>query len=46
MPAGGYGGPYWPAERRHVDAGYRDIPFPLAPLAAPTFAMRHDDGQV
>lgn len=35
-------GPYWPPERRHVDAGYRDIPFPLAPLAAPAFAMRHD----
>ena len=35
-------GPYWPPERRHVDAGYRDIPFPLAPVAAPAFAMRHD----
>jgi len=35
-------GPYWPRERRHVDAGYRDIPFPLAPLAAPAFAMHHD----
>lgn len=35
-------GPYWPRERRHVDAGYRDIAFPLAPLATPAFAMRHD----
>jgi SAM-dependent methyltransferase len=35
-------GPYWPPERRHVDAGYRDIPFPLAPLEVPAFAMHHD----
>jgi len=31
-------GPYWPAERRHVEDGYRSLPFPfkevaLAPLA-------------
>lgn len=33
-------GQYWPPERRHVDAGYADIPFPLAPVPAPAFAMR------
>lgn len=32
-------GPYWPAERRHVDAGYRTIAMPYAPIAAPDFAM-------
>ena len=35
-------GPYWPPERRHVDAGYADVPFPLRKLQAPAFAMRHD----
>ncbi|HUN94268.1 MAG TPA: class I SAM-dependent methyltransferase [Burkholderiaceae bacterium] len=32
-------GPYWPAERRHVETGYRDLPFPFDRLAAPPFAM-------
>lgn len=32
-------GPYWPPERVHVDAGYRDLAFPFAPIAAPPFAM-------
>jgi ubiquinone/menaquinone biosynthesis C-methylase UbiE len=32
-------GPYWPAERVHVDAAYRTLPFPFAEIAAPTFAM-------
>lgn len=31
--------PYWPPERRHVDAGYTTIPFPFTPVAAPPFAM-------
>lgn len=35
-------GPYWPPERTHVANGYADLPFPYAPLAAPSFAMRHD----
>ncbi|MFO0981467.1 MAG: class I SAM-dependent methyltransferase [Planctomycetota bacterium] len=35
-------GPHWPAERRHVLNGYREIPFPFAPIAAPSFAMRHE----
>ena len=34
-------GPWWPAERVHVDAGYRDLPFPFARLDAPAFEMRH-----
>ena len=32
-------GPYWPPERRHVEAGYRDLPFPFADLAAPAFSL-------
>lgn len=32
-------GPYWPPERRHVDAGYATLPFPFVPLAVPPFAM-------
>jgi SAM-dependent methyltransferase len=32
-------GPYWPAERRHVEAGYRTLPFPYPELEAPAFAM-------
>lgn len=32
-------GPHWPAERRLVDAGYRDIAFPAPELAAPAFHM-------
>jgi SAM-dependent methyltransferase len=33
-------GPYWPPERRHVEAGYRTLPFPFAELELPPFAMR------
>lgn len=32
--------PYWPAERKHVESGYRDLPFPFAELKAPPIAMR------
>jgi SAM-dependent methyltransferase len=32
-------GPYWPPERVHVDAGYRDLPFPYEEIAVPAFAM-------
>ena len=35
-------GPYWPPERRHVENGYRDLPFPFAEEPVPTFAMRLD----
>ena len=33
-------GPHWPAERRHVESGYRDLPFPWSPVAAPVFDLR------
>lgn len=32
-------GPYWPAERRHVETGYRDIKFPFQRIESPAFAM-------
>jgi SAM-dependent methyltransferase len=35
-------GPYWPAERRHIEAGYRTLPFPFAEFELPPFAMEHD----
>lgn len=35
-------GPYWPAERRHVENGYRELAFPFQAVPAPTFAMRAD----
>jgi hypothetical protein len=35
-------GPYWPAERRHVEAGYRTLPFPAPELPAPHFDMARD----
>ena len=35
-------GPYWPPERRHVDAGYATIDFPFARLELPPFAMTLD----
>lgn len=31
--------PYWPPERRHVDDGYRSLPFPFAEIEAPLFVM-------
>jgi SAM-dependent methyltransferase len=33
-------GPYWPPERRWVDLGYRDMPFPCADIVAPQFEIR------
>jgi SAM-dependent methyltransferase len=33
-------GPYWPPERRLVDDGYRDMPFPYAELDTQVFSMR------
>lgn len=35
-------GPYWPPERRHVEQGYRSLPFPLAEVAAPAFVLESD----
>ncbi len=32
-------GPYWPPERRHIDADYRTLPFPYARIDTPAFAM-------
>ncbi|MFP5505737.1 MAG: class I SAM-dependent methyltransferase [Gammaproteobacteria bacterium] len=31
---------YWPAERRLVETGYRDLPFPFERIEAPAFALR------
>lgn len=31
--------PYWPPERRHVENGYRSIPWPFAELETPPFQM-------
>jgi hypothetical protein len=32
-------GQYWPPERRHVEAGYRTLPFPFAEESAPPMAI-------
>jgi ubiquinone/menaquinone biosynthesis C-methylase UbiE len=32
-------GPYWPAERRHVEEGYRGLSFPFTEFVAPAFYM-------
>lgn len=32
-------GLYWPAERQHVENGYRLLPFPFAELQPPVFSM-------
>lgn len=34
-------GPYWAPERRHVESGYRTLPFPYPELPAPVLEMRH-----
>ncbi len=31
--------PWWPDERRHVENGYRELPFPFERLDAPVFAI-------
>lgn len=33
-------GNYWPAERRHVESAYRELPFPYRELPAPRFTMQ------
>ncbi len=33
-------GPYWPPERRYIDARYRDLPFPFDRFDVPEFDMR------
>jgi SAM-dependent methyltransferase len=35
-------GPYWPPERKLVDAEYRTIPFPFERIAAPPFSLEND----
>lgn len=32
--------PWWPPERAHVEDGYRSLPFPFEPIAAPAFEIR------
>jgi SAM-dependent methyltransferase len=32
-------GPFWPPERRHVESGYRELPFPFDETPAPALAM-------
>lgn len=32
-------GPWWPPERAHIESGYRDLPWPWPPLAAPPPAL-------
>lgn len=32
-------GPYWPPERRHIESGYRTLPFPFEEIEAPEFAL-------
>ena len=32
-------GPYWPPERRHVEDGYRALPFPFAEIDGPDLAI-------
>jgi SAM-dependent methyltransferase len=32
-------GSYWPPERRWVESAYRDLPFPLQEVGAPTFQL-------
>lgn len=31
---------YWPPERKHVETGYRNIPFPFNEIATPDFELR------
>ncbi|PYP14138.1 MAG: SAM-dependent methyltransferase [Gemmatimonadetes bacterium] len=33
-------GPYWPPERRHVEDGYRALPFPFEEIGVPGLEMR------
>lgn len=35
-------GPFWPPERRHVEDGYRSLPFPFAVLDAPRLSITVD----
>jgi SAM-dependent methyltransferase len=35
-------GPYWAPERRHVESGYRTLPFPYMELVPPAFTMEEE----
>lgn len=35
-------GPYWPPERKWVEQGYRDLPFPFAEIGTPAFTLEAD----
>jgi SAM-dependent methyltransferase len=35
-------GPWWAPERRHVDTGYAELPFPFAPIGAPAMSLTRD----
>ena len=35
-------GPYWPPERRLVESGYADMPFPFVPVDWPAMEIRRD----
>jgi SAM-dependent methyltransferase len=35
-------GPFWPSERRHVESGYRTLPFPFPELEPESFAMEEE----
>jgi SAM-dependent methyltransferase len=37
-----YVGPYWPPERKLVEAGYQTIPFPFEPVPTPQLEMTAD----
>jgi hypothetical protein len=32
-------GPYWPPDRRHVESGYRDLPFPFEDVPVPFLTL-------
>jgi SAM-dependent methyltransferase len=32
-------GPYWPPERRHIEAGYKTLPFPFEEIETPQFGF-------
>ena len=37
-------GPYWPPERRHIEANYSTLPFPFEKIDAPPFGLELDWG--
>ena len=35
-------GPYWPPERRHIEEGYKSLPFPFEEVESPEFGFELD----